>query len=191
MERQVTKPKVTRPLFELPTIRAVEDTGLSLGFLSDLVLKTLYFLGGGISGSDIADEVRLPFSGVVDQALEFLKREKFCEVRGTGGFGESSYQYSITERGGDKARELLERNMYVGPAPVTLEDYRTAMHLQSRHRLTVHSRDLRQALAHLVLSKKTFEQIGPAANSGRSIFLFGPPGDGKTSVAEAIGSLVM
>jgi SpoVK/Ycf46/Vps4 family AAA+-type ATPase len=74
---------------------------------------------------------------------------------------------------------------------VTLDQYREAMKIQSMEQLTVHSREMRQALGHLVLDKRTFDQIGPAANSGRSIFLFGPPGNGKTSVAEAIGSLVM
>ncbi|MBN1579642.1 MAG: ATP-binding protein [Anaerolineae bacterium] len=191
MERQVTKQQLLRPVFKLPTIRSIDDTGLSLSFLSDLVLKMLYYGGGGISGFDIATEAKLPFAGVLDQAIEFLKREQFCEVKGTGGFGESGYQYAITEKGSDKARELLERNMYVGPAPVTLDQYRGAMDLQTLEQMTVHSRDLRQALAHLVLDKRTFDQIGPAANSGRSIFLFGPPGNGKTSVAEAIGSMVM
>lgn len=191
MGRQATAQQVTRPAFELPVVRSIEETGLSLSFLSDLVLKMLYYRGGGISGFDIADEVKLPFTGVLDQVMEFLKREKFCEVKGTGGFGESSYQYSISDKGSDKARELLERNMYVGPAPVTLHEYREAMRLQSLQQVTVHSRDLRQVLANLILNERTFNQIGPAVNSGRSIFLFGPPGNGKTSVAEAIGSLVM
>ncbi len=187
----------TANLVEQPTafkpamLRSLEETGLSLSFLSELVLKVLYYRGGGISGLDISEAVKLPFVGVLEPVLEFLKREKFCEVTGTGGFGESSYQYAISEKGSDKARELLERNMYVGPAPVTLEQYRQAMSVQALKQVTVQSRDIQQAFAHLVLSQYTLEQIGPAANSGRSIFLFGPPGNGKTSVAEAIGSLVM
>jgi len=187
----------TATLVEQPTafkpamLRSLEETGLSLSFLSELVLKVLYYRGGGISGLDISEAVKLPFVGVLEPVLEFLKREKFCEVTGTGGFGESSYQYAISEKGSDKARELLERNMYVGPAPVTLEQYRQAMSVQALKQVTVQSRDIQQAFAHLVLSQYTLEQIGPAANSGRSIFLFGPPGNGKTSVAEAIGSLVM
>ncbi len=191
MTQQTANNHAARQKFTLSTVRSIEETGLSLSFLADLVLKMLYYRGAGISGYDIADEIKLPFSGVIDQVMEFLKREKFCEVKGTGGFGESSYQYSISEKGSDKARELLERNMYVGPAPVTLDQYRRAMDLQSLQQVMVHSQDLEKALSHLVLNEKTFGQIGPAANSGRSIFLFGPPGNGKTSVARAIGSLMM
>lgn len=191
MERQTANPTAARASFKVPTVRSLEETGLSLSFLSELVLKVLYYRGGGISGFDITETVKLPFVGVLEPVMEFLKREKFCEVTGIGGFGESSYQYAITEKGSDKARELLERNMYVGPAPVTLDQYRQVMNIQALKQVTVQSRDLQQALAHLVINPRTLEQIGPAANSGRSIFLFGPPGNGKTSVAEAIGSLVM
>ena len=177
--------------FEVPVVRSIEETGLSLGFLADLVLKLLYYRGSGVTGFDVSEAIRLPFTGVLEPVMEFLKREQFCEVRGRGGIGESSYQYSISDRGSNKAREVLERDMYVGPAPVTLEQYAKAMRQQALQQVIVHQRELRQALSHLVINPRTFDQIGPAANSARSIFLFGPPGNGKTSIAEAIGFLVM
>ncbi|MBC7251692.1 MAG: ATP-binding protein [Anaerolineae bacterium] len=175
--------------FEPPPIKSIEDTGLNLGFISDLVLKVMYFVGY-ITGYEIAERVKLPFAGVVEEALEFLKREQYCEVKGAGGLGAAAYQYTITSKGGEKAREILERSEYVGPAPVPLEAYAQAVRQQPLSSVTIHQRAMRKALAHLVINEDTFGRIGPAANSGRSIFLYGPSGNGKTSIAESIGRMV-
>jgi len=161
-----------------------------LGFLSDLAIKIMYF-EGSISGRELAEAIKLPYTGVVDQVLEFLKREKLCEVKGTSGFAEASYQYVIAEKGRAVAREALERSNYAGPAPVTLEDYTVAIQRQSVSDIVVHQRTMRQALSHLVISERTFARLGPAVNSGRSIFLFGHPGNGKTAIAEAIGKMIL
>jgi predicted ATPase with chaperone activity len=175
--------------FEPPPIRSVEDTGLNLGFISDLVLKVMYSVGY-ITGYEIAERVKLPFTGVVDDALEFLKREQYCEVKGAGGLGAAAYQYTITGKGSEKAREVLDRSEYVGPAPVTLEAYAHAVRQQPLASITIHQRAMRKALSHLVINEDAFGRIGPAANSGRSIFLSGPSGDGKTAIAESIGRMV-
>lgn len=172
--------------------RSVRDTGLNIGFLTDLALKILYF-ESYLSGRELAEKIALPFAGVVDQILEFLKREKSCEVRGTGagGLSEATYEYVLTAKGREMARDALERTQYAGPAPVPLMVYNDSVRLQGLKEVAVHQRHLRQALGHLVINETTFEQVGPAVNSGRSIFLFGNPGNGKTSIAEAIGSLLM
>ena len=173
-------------------VSRVEDTGLSLLWLQDLVLKILYFQGY-MSGFRMAEEVSLPFSGVIDQILESLKREKLVEVKSTQqmGLGEGAYQYSITSLGINRAHEALDRSQYAGPAPVTLNAYIDAFRKQSRGKLQVTQRLMRQSLAQLVLSEKTFGKLGPAINSGASIFLYGAPGNGKTSVARAIGDIVL
>lgn len=176
--------------FSPPEITSITDTGLSLGFLADLVLKVMYF-EGNISGYDIAQVIKLPFSGVVEEALEFLRREQFCEVKGARGLGESSYQYTISSKGSEKAREVLERSMYVGPAPVPLQAYAESVRRQPLKDITVQPSTMRQMLSHLVLDEEIFHQIGPAVNSGRSIFLFGPPGNGKTVIAESMGRMLM
>lgn len=172
--------------------RSVRDTGLNIGFLTDLALKVLYF-ESYLSGRELAEKMALPFAGVVDQILEFLKREKSCEVRGTGagGLSEATYEYVLTAKGREMARDALERSQYAGWAPVPLAIYNDSVRLQGLKEVTVHQRHLRQALGHLVINEATFEQVGPAVNSGRSIFLFGNPGNGKTSIAEAIGSILM
>ena len=169
----------------------IEDTGLSLLWLQDLVLKVMYFQGY-LTGYKIAEEITLPFSGVVDQILEALKRDKLIEVRSSQmGLGEGAYLYAITSAGIAHAREALDRSQYAGPAPVPLEIYNDACRKQARARMTVTSRNMRQVLASLVLSEQIFHSLGPAVNSGMSIFLYGPPGNGKTSIARAIGNMIM
>jgi hypothetical protein len=174
------------PGFVPPPISKLEDTGLGQLWLQDLALKILYFQGF-LSGFKIAEEIALPFAGVTDQILE-----KLVEVKSSSmGLGEGSYQYAITGAGVEHAREALERSQYAGPAPVPIEIYNEAIRKQSMHRVVVTQRHMRQLLSQLVLSNATFEQLGPALNSGTSIFLYGPPGNGKTSVARAFGSMIL
>ncbi len=181
----------TSNVFIPPPINRLEDTGLSLLWLQDLALKIMYFQGY-MTGFMLAEAMALPFTNVVDQILETLKREKFVEVKSSQvGLGEGSYQYAITGAGIARAREALERSQYAGPAPVPIQVYNQAIRKQSRGRTIVTHRTLRQALAHLVLSEKVYNKIGPAVNSGTSIFIYGPPGDGKTSIARAIGETLL
>src|SRR5512135_3684408 len=133
-----------------PTMRSIEDTGLNMITISDLALKVLYF-GGVMTGSRVADIIKLPYTGVVDQVMEFLKREKFVEVKGQGGLGEAAYQFMISSKGIEKAREILERSQYAGPAPVTLEQYIAAMKAQNRQRVTATPEVMKKALGHLVI----------------------------------------
>ncbi len=179
--------------FVPPAPRSLEETGISLGLLTDLALKILYY-ESELSGRELAAKMALPFPGIVDRILESLKRDKYCEVRGAtgrGGLSEALYEYTLTTQGRGLAREALERSQYIGPAPVPLKHYYISVRKQGLKDVVVHQRQVRKALAHLVFSEKTFEQVGPAVNSGRSIFLFGYPGNGKTSIAEAIGRLLM
>lgn len=172
-------------------ISNLEQTGLSTLWLQDLALKIFYFQGY-MSGFKLAEEMALPFTGIVDQIIEILKRDKLLEVRTSqmGGLGEGSYIYSITGAGIHRAREALDRSQYAGPAPVPIDVYNESILKQGRGRLQATSRLMHQVMAHLVLNEVTFNKLGPAVNSGTSIFLYGPPGNGKTSVARSIGNLV-
>jgi hypothetical protein len=188
----------TRPLSEAaltnmwnpPPLQRLEDTGLNQLAVADLVLKVLYF-GGFLAGHAISDIVKLPYTGVLDGVMDFLKREKFIEVKGTGGIGEAGFQYVISGKGIEKAREALERSQYAGPAPVTLNQYIEAMREQNKEKLLVHEEDMKGIMKNLVISEDMLARIGPAINSGKSIFLYGPPGNGKTTVAETVGRLVL
>jgi predicted ATPase with chaperone activity len=178
--------------FEPIAPRSIEETGLGLGFLSDLVLKILYF-ESYLSGHKVAEAVRLPFKNVTDRILEFLKRDRFIEVRGSSGgaYAESAYEYVITSKGSERAREILDRGQYAGPAPVTVQSYKAAMRKQALQDVAIGPDEVRDAMSHLVLGEKTLNQIGPAVNSSRSIFLFGHPGNGKTTIAEAVGFIIL
>lgn len=178
------------PLIEdLLEPRTVEETGLNLGFLSDLALKTIYY-AGEISAQQISEQTKLPFIGVLEQVLEFLKREELVSITGSVGFGERAYRYNISQKGIVRVREALERSQYSGPAPVTLEAYRRVVLSQALENVRVGPEDVRRALAHLVLNQEMLDRIGPAVNSARSLFLYGPPGNGKTTIASAITSML-
>lgn len=173
-----------------PPLNSLEDTGLNQLNVADLVLKVLYF-GGYMTGHAISEVVKLPYTGVLEHIMEFLKREKFVDIRGAGGIGEAGYQYVITSAGSLKAREALERTNYAGPAPVTLDQYVLAMKMQNRRKLMVTKADLMKVTTDLVIAEEMLNKVGPAINSGRSIFLYGPPGNGKTTISEKIGRLIL
>ncbi|GAB4556120.1 MAG: AAA family ATPase [Anaerolineae bacterium] len=175
-----------------PPIRNIDDTGLNQVQVQDLVLKTIYF-GGSQTASKIADTVHLPLVGLVDGILEFMeKKQKFVEVIGSaGGLGSAGTQYQITSMGLNKVKEVLERSQYAGAAPVTLDQYLAAMKAQNRQRVTANPEVMKRALGNLVISEAMYNKIGPAVNSGKSIFLYGPPGNGKTTISEAVGRVVL
>ncbi|MBW8009707.1 MAG: AAA family ATPase [Chloroflexi bacterium] len=175
--------------FVPPPITRLEDTGLSQLWLQDLALKVLYFQGY-LNGFQLAEAIALPFAGLVEHIMENLKREKFVEVKSSQmGLGEGAYLYAITSAGIARAREAIDRSQYAGPAPVPIAVYNDSINKQARSRTNVTNRVMRQALSELILSEKTFHQIGPAVNSGASIFMYGPPGNGKTSIASSIGNM--
>ena len=170
--------------------RSIADTGLTLGFLSELVLKHIYF-AGTLAGQQLADDLKLPFLGVVDQVLNFLKEEEYIDIAGAdGGFFERSFQYIVTTRGRAKTNEVLNRTQYAGPTPVPLDSYIDAVNRHSVGSMVIDQGMIREAFSDLVLNPKVLDQIGPAANSARSLFLYGPPGNGKTTIAEGLARVL-
>jgi predicted ATPase with chaperone activity len=166
----------------------LEQTGLSLGFLGDMVLRTLY-TRGGMLGLDLARILCLPFK-VIEEALGFLKNEKCLEVLGGDLIGRISYKFNLTELGRRRAQEAFEMCAYVGPAPVPLEDYVEQTYRQAVTAIDISPEALRAAFSHLVVSEELFNAVGPAVVSGKSVFIYGPPGNGKTSIAQSIGNFM-
>jgi predicted ATPase with chaperone activity len=169
--------------------RSIEDTGLSLAYMSDMVLRALYLVGE-MTGVMLVDMLHLPYENVLDQAIAYLRREQMCEIKGTGGVGEKAYRYQPTMKGIERAKEIGERSQYLGPAPVPLDAYVEMMKIQTTQGLVITEEAIRQAFTNLVISDALLQQLGPAINSGRSIFLFGHAGNGKTSIAEAAARLM-
>jgi predicted ATPase with chaperone activity len=169
----------------IPEPRSLEETQLSMGFLADLTLKLIYYKSD-MSSAEIAEALALPFLAVMERVLEFLKREELVEISGSKGFGERGYKWVISSRGAERAVQALDRDQYIGAAPVPLDHYNEMVSRQTMGELRVSASDVRQALAHLVLTGEMVNRLGPAVNSGRSLFLYGPPGNGKTVIAKSI-----
>ncbi|MEE8560456.1 MAG: hypothetical protein V3S91_00630 [Gemmatimonadota bacterium] len=166
----------------------LEETGLSSAFVSELLLKTLY-VQGARSGDQLAGFLRLPFS-ILDDELLTLQQRRLVEVRGTKGRGRRGYTFELTGEGRGRCREIMGTNRYVGPAPVPLEQYQVIVADQRVEDAEVDEDLVRESLRHLVFSEKFKEALGPAINSGRSMFLYGHAGNGKTSLAEAIADML-
>src|SRR5947209_9830081 len=176
----------------LPEAPASPDTlkeaGLSMGFLTDMILRTLY-QRGLMLGLDLARFLCLPFK-IVEEGIRFLKDEKCIEVTGGEIIGRVSYKYTLTDLGRRRAQDAMTLCAYVGPAPVPLEDYVEQTYRQAVTGITVTPEALRAAFGHLVIRDELFNAIGPAIVSGKSVFIYGPPGNGKTSVARAVGDFM-
>ncbi len=166
----------------------LQQAGLTLAFLCDMVLRTLY-TRGSLLGLDLARFLCLPFK-ILEDALKFLKDEKCLEVTGGDLIGRVSYRFTLTELGRRRAQDAMSQCAYVGPAPVPLEDYVEQTYRQAVTGITVTPETLRGSFGHLVIPDEMFNAIGPAIVSGKSVFIYGPPGNGKTSMARAIGDFM-
>ncbi len=160
------------------------ETGVSRTLLEDLALKTLY-IRGELTLSSLAEEMKLDL-GVVDELFQRMRQEQFCEVKGMVA---GIHRIATTSGGKARALELLALNQYIGPAPVSLQDYVRQVHAQSVREAHIGPEQVRRAFSHLVLDGELLDQLGTAAVSGTSIFLYGPTGTGKTSVAETLPRL--
>jgi predicted ATPase with chaperone activity len=171
-----------------PPPESLREAGLTLAFLCDLILRSIYTRGAMI-GRDLAQLLCLPFK-VIREPLKFLKDEKCLQVDGGELVGEVSYRFSLTDLGRQRAQDAMEQCAYVGPAPVPLEDYVEQCYRQTVTGLLCYPEALKAPFGHLVLKEEMFNNLGPAIVSGRSVFIYGPPGNGKTAMARAIGDFM-
>ena len=160
------------------------DTGLGADQVLQLVTKALY--GGEANGLALADRLRLPFT-ILEPLIERARAHQLIDVRGATGTGSATYRYNLTDGGRARAQQFLEANQYIGPAPVPLKAYVEAMNQLRAARGYVNRERIAQGFENLIVENSIFEQLGPAINAGKAVFLYGPAGNGKTVLAEGMG----
>jgi hypothetical protein len=168
--------------FYPPEPRSFREARLNEAEAENIALK--YLLSAGTAtGRDTAEQLKIPFK-LVDEMLFQLKTDQLVVYRGAGLAGD--YHYQLTAAGREKAKALTEHCTYFGSAPVHLADYIASVGKQSLTKCHPTAADLHRAFDDLLMNKAMLDRLGPAVNSGRGMFLFGAPGNGKTSIAERI-----
>ncbi len=167
----------------IPTIpESLDAAGLSESLVEELIMRFL-LARGEATGRAIAEQVKLPFL-LIEPTLNRLKYEQMTAYRGANSVND--YTHVLTDLGRDRARQHCLRTTYFGAAPVTLEDYCEAVKLQSVEGQYPRQTELLDAFKDLLIDRRMLGKLGPAVNSGRGMFLYGYPGNGKTSIAERI-----
>ncbi len=159
----------------------VEKTRVPINLLEGLAIKILY-LAGELSLTELGRRMHLG-PDVVFEIFEFIRKDKLVEVTGmTAG----NHRIVCTSKGQTEAQQIMARDMYAGPAPVSLETYVEVVRTQSVMDVVVHRPDLERAFDNLVIGDVMLDQLGAALVSGQSIILYGPTGTGKTAIAETL-----
>lgn len=172
----------------LKPAKTLEELDVNQGQVIDIVLRLMYN-EGELTMHRVEEITKLPGS-IVDEIITWIQQDHMVEVqKSRGALGRRSYVYTPTDKGRARAKEAMERTLYVGPAPVPLEKYTDAIMAQATIRRVSRS-EVQEALSHLILPQDFDRKIGPAVNSGTSIFLYGPPGNGKTTISEAIAGML-
>jgi predicted ATPase with chaperone activity len=162
----------------------IAATGLSGTWLEELCLKHL-FQTGDLRGGELSQRTCLP-QALSEELLERLRKNKLVDIKGSlgTGLGRSQMIFTMTEAGHRACMLSMERDRYVGPAPVPFATYAQAVSAQTIRGNRLRRGDLETHFADLVVQDATFDAIGPAMNSGKALFFYGPPGNGKTAICQ-------
>jgi predicted ATPase with chaperone activity len=168
--------------------KAVEDLEIPQNILIDILLRLLY-TEGNVDFRRMSQVTRVPYA--LEQLLDWLRKEHLVDVsQSSASYGPLNYIYKLTGPGEDRARESMERCQYVGPVPVPVNRYNEAIEFQTLGSRLVSPDQVKKALSDLVLPDDFHRKIGPAINSASSLFLYGPPGNGKTTISMHISQLI-
>ncbi len=168
--------------------KSVEDLDIPQNILIDILLRLLY-TEGNVDFRRMSQVMRVPYA--LEQLLDWLRKEHLVEVsQSSASYGPLNYIYKLTGAGEDRAREAMDRCQYVGPVPVPVNRYTDAIKIQTTGSRLVKPAQVKKALSDLVLPSDFHRKIGPAVNSAASLFLYGPPGNGKTTISMHISQLI-
>ncbi len=168
---------------------SMEDLHIPQSIVIDLIFRLLYN-EGNVALSRFTEVLKIS-KAIIDEILLWMQKEHLVEVsKASVELGRLGNVYTLTDAGHERARSAMERSQYVGPVPVSIPYYNRGIELQTRTRTRVSTQQVKDALKHLILPTDFHRHIGPAVNSGNSIFLYGPPGNGKTTIALAIAKLL-
>lgn len=164
----------------------IEDTGLEANFLLNCLLRTM-LISALQTIPELSEQIMLT-RGVIDELLNFAKKEALVEIRGPSEKNVNIMRYALTNAGKERANEALHRCEYIGPVPVPLDMFQEQVQKQTITNEVIGIEKLKKAMSHLVLSPEIVRRLGPASNSGRAVLIYGAAGNGKTSIAEALVS---
>lgn len=167
--------------------RTIAETGIGVTSLQRLMLKSM-LVDGFETPTELVDRLKLPFN-VVTPLLQNAGDKKLLESLGAGGIRANELRYGLTGRGRDWAQDALNQSMYVGPAPVSLASFCEQTLRQRIANERIDRASIDRSFANLVMPEGLIGKLGPAINSMRSMLLYGPPGNGKTTIAEKIGKM--
>ena len=165
----------------------LEATGLAPDTLASILVKMLH--SGESSGMGLADRICLPY-GILEPLLEKLRVELLIEVKSALGTGSAGYRYALTDSGRARALRYFDACGYVGPAPVPLFQYTLHMNELRAQTHDIYRERVAESFSHLIVEPEMLDQLGPAIATRKALFLYGPPGNGKSVMGEGIGRVL-
>ena len=161
---------------------SLTDTGVPSSLVESLLIKRLR-TAGQTSGRQLSNDIRLPFA-VVEPILQNLRVRQVIVHRGSAPLND--YSYALTDSGRERARLAMEACAYIGPTPVPLVEYVLSVDAQTIRAESPKRKHLKNAFSDISINELLFESLGPAINSGAGLFLYGEPGNGKSTLASRI-----